>query len=211
MRATIVRPGDRFARLVIDEEIDRSKSHRRFRCHCDCGETLVVYLSALRSGASQSCGCLRRERVTTHGHSWRERQTPEYRTWTHMRARCRSDHKNYGGRGIRVCKRWDESFEAFLADMGPKPANTSIDRIDNDGDYEPGNCRYVTMRRQLRNTRRNVWMWYRGRRWLLVDAAAVEGFPVQTARNRKKHGWPDARLFEPVKPSYANRPQNRRR
>ena len=94
--------------------------------------------------------------------------------------------------------------------MGPRAPRTSIDRIDNDGDYEPGNCRWVTMVRQLRNTRRNVWMWYKGRRCLLIDAANTEGFSVETARGRKKRGWSDARLFDPINPNYQNRPQCKR-
>jgi len=210
VKAITVENGTRFGRLVVNEEVAPKKSHRRFRCVCDCGNVVVVHLSALRSGLSRSCGCLRRELATTHGRSWKGQQTPEYRTWTHMRSRCRSKHKNYGGRGIKVCKRWDESFEAFLSDMGPKPPGTSIDRIDNDGDYEPGNCRWAPMRTQIRNVRHNVWIWYKGRRCLLIEAAEAEGFPVETARGRKKRGWPDSRLFDPVKASYAARPQSRR-
>lgn len=159
---------------------------------------MPVFLSALKSGLSGSCGCLRREVVTTHGQSWKAKQTPEWRTWVHMRSRCRSSHRNYGGRGIRVCEKWNKSFAAFFADMGPKPPNTSLDRIDNSGNYEPGNCRWTTMVRQLRNTRRNVWIWYRGHRSLLIDAATAEGFNVSTARERKRRGWPDARLFDPI-------------
>lgn len=207
MKATTVNPGQRFARWQVLREANARKGHRLFECRCECGTERVVSLSALKSGVSGSCGCLRKEVVTTHGNSWREQQTSEWRTWVHMRARCRSMHKNYGGRGIEVCRRWDESFEAFLADMGPKPPGTSIDRIDNEGNYESGNCRWTTMRRQLRNQRRNVWVWYKGHRCLLVDAAIAEGFHVETARMRKKRGWPDARLFDPVNPFYANRPQ----
>lgn len=202
MKAIQIATGTRFERLVVHEEVGRKNAHRRFLCRCDCGNEVVVFLSALRSGLSRSCGCLRRERATTHGASWRERQTSEWRTWVHMRSRCRTGEKNYGARGIKVCERWDNSFAAFLEDMGPKPSpRHSIDRIDNDGDYEPGNCRWATTVRQLRNTRNNLWIWYKGHRCLLIEAAEAEGFPVQVARNRKKRGWPDARLFDPLKPS----------
>lgn len=124
-----------------------------------------------------------------------------------MRARCRAKIKNYGARG--VCQRWDESFEAFLHDMGQKPPHASIDRIDNAGNYEPGNCRWATMRQQLRNTRRNVWMWWKGHRVLLIAAANEAGFNVGTAMSRKLRGWPDARLFDAVNPNYAKRPRQK--
>lgn len=202
MRARTVTTGERFGRWTVLHESDARKGHRLFECRCDCGTIQVVFLSALRSGLSGSCGCLRREVVTTHGKSWKENKTAEYRIWTGMRARCRDGHKNYGARGIKVCERWDRSFEAFLADMGPRPsARHSIDRIDNDGNYEPSNCRWVTMVRQLRNTRQNVWVWYNGHRCLLVDVAEAKRFPVELARHRKSRGWPDARLFDPPRPS----------
>lgn len=181
-----------------------------FECECECKTIAAVHLGALRSGLSGSCGCLRKEIVTTHGMSWEKNKTPEYKTWLHMRARCRSGHRNYGGRGIKVCRQWDESFEVFLADMGPRPPKTSIDRIDNNGNYEPGNCRWATMRQQLRNTRRNVWIWYKGHRVLLADASREAGFHHPTALSRKIRGWPDARIFDPVNPAYSNRPQCRR-
>ena len=209
MRAALIVSGQSFGRWRILRESPSRKKHRVFECECECGKIAEIHLSALRSGLSQSCGCLRKEIVTTHGMSWARHQTPTYRTWVHMRARCRSSEQpNYGGRGIRVCDRWDK-FETFLADMGEKPAGTSIDRIDNDRGYEPGNCRWATMRQQLRNTRRNVWVWYGGHRVLLADAAREAGFNYATALSRKRRGWPDARLFDHVDPAYSNRPRPR--
>ncbi len=205
MKATIVTAGQKFSRWTVRCELQSRNSHRIFKCQCECGTVAHVFLSALRSGLSGSCGCLRRENVSTHGESWRDSKTPEYSAWVGMRARCRSSHRNYGGRGIRVCGRWDKSFPSFLSDMGRKPPRTSLDRIDNDGDYAPGNCRWATMVSQLRNTRRNVWVWHMGHRRLLLDAADAEGFNPHTAHARKRRGWPDARLFDPVNPNYSHR------
>jgi hypothetical protein len=109
---------------------------------------------------TKSCGCLRREVTvstsTTHGHAGAQKRSPEYQSWTSMLARVRATtgrrYRDYGAGGITVCERW-LVFENFLADMGPRPAGTSIDRINNDGNYEPGNCRWATDSQQVANRR----------------------------------------------------------
>jgi hypothetical protein len=126
---------------------------------CTCGLSKVVRAAELLKGDTKSCGCFRK-RVTsstkrTHG----QRRTKLYMTWLGMKQRCSNpkhrSFKNYGGRGIRVCKQWSESFQAFLQDMGPKPSNEhSLDRIDPDGSYGPGNCRWATIVDQNLNQRR---------------------------------------------------------
>src|SRR5690606_6584889 len=131
-----------------------------------------------------------------HGASWvNGKATPEYNAWSSMKSRCENptvaSNKDYGGRGIRVCDRWRDSFETFLADMGPRPSpQHSIDRIDNNGNYEPRNCRWATVLRQQRNKRSNHYVQFRGKTMTVTEAAEIAGANIVLVRSRIKRGWP---------------------
>lgn len=151
--------GTRFGRLTVVGEAEPRKSLRHFLVECDCGTQLTVWLGNLRFGTTRSCGCLHLEVVTKHGQSWGSKQTAEYRAWENMISRCTQpsyrDFRHYGGRGISVCQEWRHSFETFFAYMSLRPTpQHSVDRIDNDKNYEPGNVRWATKREQSLNQRR---------------------------------------------------------
>lgn len=189
--------GKRFGRLVVQSrgENDRTRAIR-FNCICDCGSKKLIHKASLIRGATRSCGCIRKEmlavRSKTHGHTANGKSSKVYRIWAQMIQRCTTptDKKfhAYGARGISVCDRWRESFQDFLADMGERPEGMSIDRIDNNGNYEPGNCRWATNMQQSRNTRQNKFIVVDGERMCLVDAAKAVGVCRNTMAAWVKQG-----------------------
>lgn len=152
--------GMRFGRLTVVAQEGKSKGrHLLWKCRCECGGVTHAPKYALVSGNTKSCGCLHIDKITTHGMSGSvtTKRSTEYAIWMNMLSRCRNpncpDFKNYGMRGISVCPRW-LVFENFLEDMGRRPPKLSLDRIDNDGNYCPENCRWADSRTQRLNSRR---------------------------------------------------------
>jgi hypothetical protein len=172
-------------------------------CRCACGNLKEVRPYPLRDKKSTSCGCLRNSLLSAgkvrHGDNKRTGATTEYIAWKAMRARCsQRDHvwyPNYGGRGIRVCERW-ELFENFLSDMGRKPdPDFSMDRIDVNGNYEPSNCRWASDKVQSGNKQGNVHITYLGATKILSDWARDTGIHVETIRSRLKAELPLEEVF----------------
>lgn len=156
----------KFEKLTILKEVDpiiynythrKNDIRRRVLCLCDCGKEKIIFLSNIMQGKTKSCGCLTIKSATKHGYYKDKKPLPTLSTWLSMIQRCTNKnhraYKDYGGRGIKVCDRWLKSFENFLEDMGERPENTEIDRDNNDGNYEPSNCKWVTAKNNSRNRR----------------------------------------------------------
>jgi len=182
--------GMKFGRLTVVGHVpSQDPRHHYFSCTCDCGGAKVARADHLESGRSRSCGCLRSEKAAeagkgfgerrkTHGHATGFDTTPTYRTWQSMKARCLDKNhghfKNYGGRGIKVCDAWMD-FPAFLSDMGERPKGKTIERTDNSGNYEPGNCVWATTKQQSRNKRTNRIILAFGKNTTIAELAEEYG------------------------------------
>ena len=184
--------GQKFGRLEVVRFSGKTKHrHSIWLCNCDCGNTLTVEKPALVSGKTRSCGCLHDEQSAANGRAGATHnmsKTPTYRTWSALIQRCTNagndSFASYGGRGIKVCDRWLESFENFLADMGEKPEGMSLDRINVDGSYTPKNCRWATAEEQANNRRNNRRFDCDGES--LTVAQIAKRFAVDEAKLRRK-------------------------
>lgn len=197
-----------FFRLTVVRKIEGPLQlhDRLYLCKCVCGNESKVSGSHLKSGHSRSCGCLKLDTIRTHGCSWRNGKscpTGAYSSWMNMKHRCSNPEtrmfKYYGGRGIKVCERWKD-FTNFLADMGEPPTRKhSIDRINNDGDYEPSNCRWATRKEQASNKRSNILMTLNGKTQTLTEWAIEIGVKPNTVICRLRRGWTHEKsLLEPI-------------
>lgn len=193
-----------FGRLTVVKFKDMDKGRNsRWLCSCNCGTTIVVKGYNLKSGRTKSCGCLNKEIITKHGHNQKGKRTKTHISWTNMIQRCTNfnhyRYKDYGCRGITVCKRW-RKFENFLADMGEVPKGHQIDRINNNGNYCKLNCRWVTSKQNSRNRRDNCLITYNRKTQCLFTWAEEFNIHWATLRSRiYTLNWPIERaLTEPV-------------
>lgn len=179
-------------------ERDPKWNNHKWLCRCDCGSTKPIGIKNVISGKTASCGCIKREDVaernTTHGMS----HLNGYRSWKDMRSRCNnpgdSDFKDYGGRGIVVCSRWDD-FSLFIADLGDRPKGFTLDRIDVNGNYEPSNCRWADGKTQANNKRVNRIIEWNGRSQTLQQWCEETGIDHSKAGYRLRQGWPMEKVF----------------
>lgn len=180
-------------------------SKRYILCRCDCGVERSMSAGELTKRESPMCRrCRTIERSTVHGYAGVGRKTSEYITWMNIKQRCHNPntraYQDYGARGITVCDRWMESFENFLADMGPKPSpRHSIERVNNDLGYSPDNCKWATRAEQNRNTRANHVISHNGETMCLRDWAKRLELTSDALTRRIEAGWPIEEVLSPVR------------
>lgn len=186
--------GGRYGRLVAVRRVGTRHRQAVWQFQCDCGVVVERLLGNVRQGYTGSCGCLGLEalvaRSVSHGATRGGKPSPEWKAWKGMRDRClvptHAAYSRYGGRGITVCEQWKESFESFLADMGPRPPGLTLDRVDNDRGYEPGNCRWATTADQNRNKSDTLAIEDGGERLTLRAFAAKHGANASSIGSRMK-------------------------
>lgn len=190
--------GKRFGRLMVIKRVGTKHNQCLWECLCDCGKSIDVIGHNLRIGCTKSCGCLRLELLknskTKHGYYG----TRIYRIYTHMKARCYNSHipnfERYGGRGIKICDEWlgDNGFENFCrwAMSNGYDDSLSIDRIDNDGNYEPSNCRWADLETQANNKSNSCLITFNGETRTMQEWANITGIKRGTIESRiNQHGW----------------------
>lgn len=194
--------GERFGRLVAVSLVERDKDrNHKWLFRCDCGAEKVIRVNLVKQGKTSSCGCLFSEmmaaRNTKHGLS--KDNPKEYRSWKDMRSRCKNpndtDFANYGGRGIKVCPEWSD-FSAFFSDMGSRPDGFTLDRIDVNGDYSAGNCRWASAPTQARNKRNNNNIEIGGITKTLTEWCREYGVERSKVSYRLAHGWSVEEAFK---------------
>jgi hypothetical protein len=210
----IDRTGIRYGRLVALRLAGKQGHRLLWECQCDCGKKSVHLGEALSAGITKSCGCQklrglieRNQRSATHGMT----NTPEFNTWQGIKQRCYwprySQFHRYGGRGITVCDRWlgKGGFENFLTDMGKRPTRFhQLDRVNNDGNYEPGNCRWATPKEQADNRSTTVMLVAFGRKQAVGKWSKEFGIPSFTVINRIKSGWPVEKALTQPRRTYGD-------
>jgi hypothetical protein len=200
--------GQRFGKLVVIERAKNRGKETFWKCKCDCGNIKDINASKLKNGTTKSCGCLvkyspnkhytRKNPHKTHGKT----NTRIYRIYRKMIRRCcnpnEPSYKDYGGRGIAICKDWLDDFMNFYdwAVVNDYKDDLSIDRINNNGNYEPSNCRWATKKEQANNTRKTIFLTYKGETKPASEWAEITGIKKDTITMRKRSGWSDEKIIE---------------
>lgn len=201
--------GRTFNRLTITNVSPPTKKGKRFaHCNCVCGNNKLIELWSVTAGVVKSCGCYQREMGAIQGiknikHGYCRRLEPrkaEHAIWNMIVQRCTNKKnkqwRDYGGRGIKVCRRWRYSFALFIKDVGPRPTNRhSIERIDNNSHYMPSNCRWALPKEQARNKRNNLIIEYMGRKQTASAWAEEYGLPSYIVSSRWRLGWSVKRIL----------------
>jgi len=200
--------GKRFGRWLVEGLSHQDSNGLPYwHCICDCGARKAVRAASLLSGRSTSCGCYHKEKVSIHNMTG----VPTFISWSSMKNRCTNqnspDYYRYGGIGIKICDRWMNSFDNFLADMGERPKGLTLDRIDNEGDYTPENCRWATTIEQLSNRRNTVKIDYNGKKLTLRELSEISGMKIRVIRDRINAGWPTEKALFTKNRKQPNRSQ----
>lgn len=194
--------GGIFGRFTVLRRVyPDTKSHNsRWLCKCKCGIEREVVGSKLLSGWSRSCGCLRKDMITKHGHNRKRKRSITYNSWHSMMQRCTNPNnpnfkKRYGAHGIKVCKRWLK-FKNFLDDMGERPTlRHSLHRIANDGNYDPGNCTWGTESEQANNKSSTVFITFKGKKLSLMQWSKMTGISYEALQHRRRAGWSSEKML----------------
>ncbi len=191
--------GQKFNLITVISRAGKKGKHIMWHCLCECGGETTVYSTHLMQGNTGSCGC----QIGYHGKHGMT-GTTEYGSWKKMKERClkpdNPSFNDYGGRGITICERWVNSFENFFADMGYKPKDYSIERINNELGYNPENCKWATRAEQNANTRRNVYITHNGETLMIRDWSRRLGGDDWLVGGRLAAGWDEIRaITQPVR------------
>lgn len=194
--------GQRYGRWIVASVLEHRAGHWWLQCRCDCGIIKTVRKSHLDDGTSKSCGCFRSDLTTIHGLAKKGMVVPEFPVWNAMLSRCHNknnrQYPNYGGRGIKVCRRWFK-FENFIKDMGRRPNDGMLERSDNNKGYSPNNCRWASRKEQNRNKRNNHLITIDGITKCLNEWSEESGVSYATIIYRLRSGWNERdAVFKPV-------------
>lgn len=185
--------GMKFGRLTAIKYSHNKNQKRIMECVCICGKKVYSSVSDLVSGHTKSCGCLVYDTSSMVNRTHGLRKTKEYNIWSNMKRRCMDqnnlNYKNYGARGISVCDKWTKSFHDFYKDMGNCPDGKTLERIDNNGNYEPNNCKWATIKEQMRNQRTNCNITFNKITMCITDWASHTGIPYRCLKERFIRGW----------------------